>query len=238
MDRINQQRFITLTANIHEKDLGTALKKVNQAIGTLGELPKGTKINVRGQAELLDQTMDELQTGLMIAIVVIFMLLAISFQSFRLSLVTLSIVPIVILGSFFSLFLTGQTLNIQSYMGIIMAVGVAVSNAILFITNAQKYRIQNDQLAFLHGAENRLRPILMTTFAMIAGMLPMALGIGRAGDQTAPLGIAVIGGLVFSAISTLIFLPLMYSYASGKKPYQDPSLDPDDPKSRFYGSIS
>jgi len=233
-DRINQQRFITLTANIHNKDLGTALKKVNGAIGSLGELPKGMKINVRGQAELLDQTMNELQTGLIVAIVVIFMLLAISFQSFRLSLVTLSIVPIVILGSFLLLFLTGQTLNIQSYMGIIMAVGVAVANAILFITNAQKYRKQNDENAFLYGAVNRLRPILMTSFAMIAGMLPMALGIGRAGDQTAPLGIAVIGGLLFSAVSTLVFLPLVYSQASGKKQYQDLSFDPEDKNSRYF----
>jgi len=237
-DRINQQRFITITANIHNKDLGTTLQEVNEAIGSLGELPKGMKINVRGQAELLDQTMNELQTGLIIAIVVIFLLLTISFQSFRLSLITLSIVPIVILGSFLLLFLTRQTLNIQSYMGIIMAVGVAVSNAILFITNAQKYRIQNDQQAFLHGAVNRLRPILMTTFAMIAGMIPMALGIGRAGDQSAPLGIAVIGGLLFSAVSTLIFLPLLYAQASSKKRYQHPSFDPEDKNSRYYKAIN
>ena len=237
-DRINQQRFITITANIHNKDLGTVLKKVNEAIGSLGELPKGMKINIRGQAELLGQTMDELQSGLIIAIVVIFMLLSISFQSFRLSFVTLSIVPIVILGSFIFLFLTGQTLNIQSYMGIIMAVGVAVSNAILFITNAQKFRMQNDQQAFLQGAANRLRPILMTSIAMIAGMVPMALGLGRGGEQTAPLGIAVIGGLVFSTVSTLIFLPLIYAHVSGKKLYQDQSFDPDDKNSRFYEAIS
>ncbi len=237
-DRINQQRFITLTANIYKQDLGTALKKVNETIGSLGELPKGMKINVRGQAELLDQTLNELQNGLLIAVVVIFLLLAISFQSFRLSLVTLSIVPIVILGSFSLLFITGQTLNIQSYMGIIMAVGVAVSNAILFITNAQKYHMLNNPLAYLQGATNRLRPILMTTFAMIAGMIPMALGMGSAGNQMAPLGIAVIGGLLFSAVSTLIFLPLIYSYASSTKKYLDLSFDPDDKNSRYYEPIN
>ena len=237
-DRINQQRFITITANIHQKDLGTALKTVNSAIASLGELPKGMKINVRGQAELLDQTMGELQSGLIIAIVVIFMLLAISFQSFRLSLVTLSIVPIVVAGSFLLIFLTGQTLNIQSYMGIIMAVGVAVSNAILFVTNAQKYKKMGDPDAFLKGASNRLRPILMTTVAMIAGMIPMAIGVGRGGDQTAPLGIAVIGGLLFSAFGTLVFLPLIYSNVSERKPYQNPSLDPEDANSSYYEAVS
>jgi multidrug efflux pump subunit AcrB len=233
-DRINQQRFITITANIHEKDLGKAIKKVNQTIASLGELPKGTKINVRGQAELLSQTMDELQSGLLIAIVVIFMLLAVSFQSFRLSLVTLSIIPAVAAGSLLFLFLTGQTLNIQSYMGVIMAVGVAMSNAVLFITSAQKYKKQDHPQAYLLGANNRLRPILMTTFAMIAGMIPMALGLGEVGEQTAPLGIAVIGGLIFSAISTLVFLPLMYHEAVGHQPWQNPSLDPEDKNSRYY----
>ncbi len=237
-DRINQQRFITITANIHKKDLGAAIKTVNSAIASLGELPKGMKINIRGQAELLDQTMSELQSGLIIAIVVIFMLLAISFQSFRLSLVTLSIVPIVVTGSFVLIFLTGQTLNIQSYMGVIMAVGVAVSNAILFVTNAQKYKKMNDPQSFLKGASNRLRPILMTTVAMIAGMVPMAIGLGRGGDQMAPLGIAVIGGLLFSALGTLVFLPLFYSNASERKPYQDPSMDPDDSNSSYYETVS
>lgn len=237
-DRINQQRYITLTANVHNEDLGTALKKVNETVGSLGELPKGTKINVRGQAELLTQTMTELQSGLLIAIVVIFLLLAISFQSFRLSLLTLSIIPAVVAGSFLLLFITGKTLNIQSYMGVIMAVGVAVSNAILYITNAQKYHKQNNPSAWLLGANNRIRPILMTSLAMIAGMIPMALGLGKSGDQTAPLGIAVIGGLIFSAVSTLIFLPLMYSRAMGSKPYRNQSLDPEDKNSRFYDATN
>jgi multidrug efflux pump subunit AcrB len=119
-------------------------------------------------------------------------------------------------------------------MGVIMAVGVAISNAILFITNAQKYKKQDHPQAYLLGANNRLRPILMTTFAMIAGMIPMALGLGEVGEQTAPLGIAVIGGLIFSAISTLVFLPLMYHSVVGRQPWQNPSLDPEDKNSRFY----
>ncbi len=233
-DRINQQRYITITANIQNKDLGSAIMRVNKTIGSLGELPKGTKINVRGQAELLSQTIDELQSGLIVAVVVIFLLMAISFQSFRLAGAILCIVPTVITGSLLFLLVTGKTLNIESYMGIIMAVGVAISNAILYITNAQKYSKLGDGQAFLLGAKNRLRPILMTSFAMIAGMVPMALGLGEVGEQTAPLGIAVIGGLTFSAFSTLIFLPLMYLRTMGHTAYQNPSLDPDDSNSRFY----
>lgn len=235
-DRINQQRYITITANIHDKDLGTTVKQVNKEIASLGQLPTGVKISLRGQADLLTQTMRELQSGLLIAIVVIFMLLAISFQSFRLSLTILSVIPAVVAGSLLLLFITGKTLNIESYMGIIMAVGVAVANAILFITNAQQFKKQNNDAAFSIGASNRLRPILMTSLAMIAGMIPMAIGFGEGGSQTAPLGVAVIGGLIFSAISTLIFLPLIYQQLQGKKAYQNNSLDPGDINSKYYDS--
>ncbi len=234
-DRINQQRFITISANIHDQDLGTAVKDVNRAITSLGELPKGVKVMVRGQAELLAQTMSELQSGLLIAIVVILLMLTVNFQSFKLSFAILSIIPAVVAGSVFLLTITGNTLNIQSYMGTIMAVGVAVANAILFITNAEHHRRQNHSSDFaIMGAYNRLRPILMTSLAMIAGMIPMSLGLGEGGDQTAPLGIAVIGGLVFSTISTLVFLPMVYSRIMGNKPFKNPSLDPEDENSSLF----
>jgi CzcA family heavy metal efflux pump len=233
-DRINQQRYITITANIHNKDLGTAIKRVNEAIASLGELPKGVKINLRGQADLLDQTMRELQLGLFIAIVVIGMLLAISFQSFRLSFTILSVIPAVVAGSLLLLYITGKTLNIESYMGMIMAVGVAIANAILFITNAQQYQKQNNHLAYAMAASNRIRPIFMTSLAMIVGMVPMAIGFGEGSSQTAPLGIAVIGGLVFSTISTLLFLPLIYKQLQGRKAYQHLSLDSNDVNSKFF----
>lgn len=234
-DRINQQRFITLTANIHNKDLGAAIKEVNQSIASLGELPSGVKIMLRGQADLLNDTMSELQSGLIIAIVVILLMLAVFFQSFKLSLTVLSIIPAVVLGSILLLFLTGKTLNIQSYIGAIMAVGVAVANAILFITNAEHHRRHNHSTGYaVIGAFNRLRPILMTSLAMIAGMIPMSIGLGEGGDQTAPLAIAVIGGLIFSTISTLIFLPMVYSWVIGKKHYRNLSLDPEDENSKNY----
>lgn len=228
-DRINQQRYITITANVYKKDVGSAIMQVKDSIASLGALPQGAKVILRGQADLLDQTMNELQTGLLIAIVVIFFMLTINFQSFKLSLAVLSVIPAVIAGAFLLLWATGQTLNIQSYIGTIMAVGVAVANAILLITNGEHIRRQEGDSSFaIKGARNRLRPILMTSLAMMAGMIPMAIGISEGSDETAPLGIAVIGGLIFSTMSTLIFLPNIYAAVIGKKSYRNPSLHPDD----------
>lgn len=235
-DRLNQQRFITVTANIQNKDLGSAISDVQKAIANIGEVPKGMKINLRGQAELLDQTFNELGTGLLLAVVVIFLLLSANFQSFKQSLIILSIVPAVIAGAFLLLLLTGKTLNIQSFMGCIMAIGVSVANAILLVTNAEALRQQNNfNNAAAQAGINRLRPILMTSLAMIAGMIPMSIGFGEGGDQTAPLGIAVIGGLVFSTIGTLFLLPLIYKTFNKNRPYINASLDPDDADSKYYG---
>lgn len=239
-DRLNQQRFITITANLHQKDLGKAIKDINKTIASLGQLPQGVKVLMRGQTELLGQTMNELQSGLLIAIVVIVLMLAINFQSFKLSFAVLSIIPAVVAGALLLLLLTGKTLNIQSYMGIIMAVGVAVANAILLITNAESLRKKEDPEPpyAVAAAFNRLRPILMTSLAMIAGMIPMALGLGKGSDQMAPLGVAVIGGLIFSTISTLIFLPMVYNNTAGKQKYEHASLDPEDVHSKYHSSKS
>jgi len=233
-DRLNQQRYITITANIEQDDMGAVFKKVDKAILDLGKLPNGEKILLRGQPELLKQTLQSLQFGLLVAVVVIFLAMAVYFQSFRVAMATLSVIPAVIAGSLFILFLTGNTMNIQSYMGTIMAVGVALANAVLFITNAEHFRQSHAATPQLDAAANRLRPILMTSAAMIAGMIPMALGLTEGGDQTAPLGIAVIGGMLFSAFSVLFFLPHAYQLLVGKMKYTYVSLDPDDPNSKNY----
>ncbi|NLR91564.1 efflux RND transporter permease subunit [Flammeovirga agarivorans] len=233
-DRLNQQRFITITANIHEKDLGTAIKDLDRSIQALGDLPSGIKIIKRGQSDLLDLTLGELELGLGIAIAVIFLMLAASFQSFKISMTTLSILPMVVGGSLVFLILTGHTLNIQSYMGMIMAVGVAVSNAVLFITNAEEERKAGNTKAFITAAENRLRPILMTGLAMMVGMLPMALGMGEGGDQIAPLGVAVIGGLAASMFSILVILPLLYQNFVGGNNFKSESLNPEDKNSKYF----
>ncbi|HEY8898623.1 MAG TPA: efflux RND transporter permease subunit, partial [Niastella sp.] len=233
-DRLNQQRYITVTANVQGSDLGSAFKKVNALISQAPS-PKGAKIILRGQPELLNDTLNSLQFGLLVAVVVIFLLMTVFFQSFRISIAILSVIPAVIAGSLFFLLLTGKTLNIQSYMGCIMAIGVAIANAVLFITAAEVQRKAGDiRSAYLVASESRLRPILMTSVAMIAGMIPMAIGLGESGDQTAPLGIAVIGGLVFSTVSVLFFLPQIYHFAVGKRNYVSASLDPDDMNSKNF----
>ena len=121
-------------------------------------------------------------------------------------------------------------------MGTIMAIGVAVANAILMVTNAEHLRSQSQSgINFgLEAAKNRLRPILMTTLAMIAGMIPMAIGLGEGGKQIAPLGIAVIGGLIFSSMTTLLLLPIIYSAIAGNRKYNSSSLDPEDNKSKYF----
>ena len=233
-DRLNQKRFITLTANLHGKSLGAAIGDIDKIISGLGKLPDGMKIQQQGQAEVFQQTFDELQTGVLLAIVVIFLLLAVNFQSFRISLIVIGIIPGVLTGCFLLLWLTGKTLNIQSYMGCIMAIGVAVANAILFIIQAENYRKLRTENSFLIGIKDRTRPILMTGLAMIAGMVPMASGIGEGGDQAAPLGIAVIGGLLFGLLLSLFILPLIYHALAGDSPVKAISLDPDDKESKYF----
>ncbi len=228
-DRSGPRRFVTVSANINKKDLGSATKEVENAIDNIGELPPGMKMEVRGMSSLLTETFSSLQNGLLVAVVIILLLLAANYQSFKLSLVVLSTVPAVLFGSLVFLLLTGSTLNLQSYMGIIMAIGVSVANAILIVTNAEDLRLKyhDASKAATMSASIRLRPILMTGFAMIAGMIPMASGFGEAGDQTAPLGRAVIGGLAASMLAALYMVPLVYSLVQEKSSFEDPSLMPE-----------
>jgi multidrug efflux pump subunit AcrB len=175
--------------------------------------------------------------GLALAVAVIFLLLMAYFQSLRLALVAVSAVPAVLAGVVLALLATGTTLNLQSFMGAIMAVGVAVANAILLVTFAERYRRENGGDGFaaaLEGARTRVRPILMTSAAMIAGMVPLALGLGESGDQTAPLGRAVIGGLLASTLATLGVLPAVFALLMSGAGVKSPSLDPDDPASEYH----
>src|SRR5262249_41731631 len=139
-----------------------------------------------------------------------------------------------------ALMVTGTTLNIQSFMGAIMAIGVATANAILLVTFAERARKQGQPAtqAAVDGAQHRLRPILMTSCAMIAGMVPMALAIGEGGEQTAPLGVAVIGGLIAATITTLTILPSIFAIVQGGGSTRSVSLDPDDSTSPHYDPIT
>jgi multidrug efflux pump subunit AcrB len=230
--RYNQQRMITLTANIHGEDLGSASDEVFAAVTRAGEPPAGVSVSVRGQLAPMRETLNGLTAGLGLAIIAVFLLLAAYFQSLTVAVVVIGTIPAVIAGVASGLFLTGTTLNIQSFMGAIMAIGVAVANAILLATFAEHYRREGApaDAAATRGATSRLRPILMTTFAMIAGMLPVAFGA----EQLAPLGRAVIGGLAASTVATLLVLPALFALAQSRAGVVSPSLDPDDAASAHH----
>jgi multidrug efflux pump subunit AcrB len=229
-DRTGPRRYITVSANIYKKDLGTATSDVQKAVKSVGEPPKGLIASIQGMSTLLTDTLNSLQSGLGFAILVIFLLLAANYQSFKVSLTILSTIPAVILGSITALLVTGSTLNLQSYMGMIMSVGVSVANAILIVTNAENLRLEykDSTKAAITSASIRLRPILMTSLAMIAGMIPMASGMGEAGEQSAPLGRAVIGGLFASTLAALFILPMVFAWVQNKTTYEEPSLMPEE----------
>jgi multidrug efflux pump subunit AcrB len=235
-DNIGAIPTLSITANLFNKDLGTATTDVQKAINSLGKPPRGLTVEMRGMSQTLTDTLDSLQSGLIVAILVIFLMLAANFQSFKMSLVVLSTVPAVLFGSLLLVKITGATLNLQSYMGMIMSVGVSISNAVLLITNAEELRKHNgDALKSAREAVAlRIRPILMTSLAMIVGMIPMASGLGEGGDQTSPLGRAVIGGLIASTFAALLILPLVFAWVQGNATTQSVSLDPEDKESKFY----
>jgi multidrug efflux pump subunit AcrB len=229
-DRSGPRRFVSISANMYNKDLASATAAVQKAVKDLGEPPTGLVASLLGESNLLVDTLDSLQTGLIAAIVVIMLLLAANFQSFGLSLTVLSSIPAVLLGSILILLVTGSTLNLQSYMGLIMSTGTSVANAVLIVTNAEHLRreYRDPFKAAAVAASLRFRPIMMTTISMIVGMIPMAMGIGEAGDESAPLGRAVIGGLALSTVASLLVVPLVYGWVMQKASLRDPSLLPDN----------
>jgi len=226
--RYNGQRTVSVTANLFNTDLGSAAAAIKETVAGLGRPPARVTIAIRGQVQPLNQMLSGLQAGLAIAIFAIFLMLAANFQSLRLSLAVISVLPAALAGVVLALWLTRTTVNIQSFIGAIMAMGVAVSNAILLVTFADRERATRDNAAAaVEGGRSRLRPILMTSVAMIAGMFPMALGLGKSGAQTAPLGRAVIGGLALATVATLLVLPAIFELLS-RKARTRVSLLPED----------
>jgi multidrug efflux pump subunit AcrB len=235
VDRYNMQRVVSLTANIHGKPLGQVLDEVRAAIKRAGAPPRGVVVTNRGQGPAFEETLSGLMRGLLLAVVVIFLLLAANFQSFRLSIAVISTVPAVICGVLLMLLVTGTTLNIESFMGAIMAIGISVANAILLVSFAEHARLDgaSPRDAAIDGARSRMRAILMTATAMTAGMLPMAVASGERA-LAAPLGRAVIGGLMMATFATLTVLPAVYTVLQGRTAARSASLDPEDPASRYY----
>jgi multidrug efflux pump subunit AcrB len=236
IERYNGQHIVSLTANIHDITLGEAARNLDRALAAAGTPPRGVGVKMRGEIPALRQTLSGLRTGLLLAILAILLLLSANFQSVRLALAIVLTIPAVLCGVLLMLLITGTTLNVQSFMGAIMAIGIAVANSILLVTFAERARHDGQDYldAARNGAASRLRAILMTASAMIFGMLPMAIGFAAGGSESAPLGRAVIGGLIVSTFTTLTILPSIYAILQRKASIHSPSLNPMDPGSRYH----
>ena len=211
------QRVIDVNCAVAGRDLGATSADVQRAIDGLGPLPPGTKIAIRGRSQAMRESFSTLGGGILLAIVLVYLLMVANFQSWLEPFIIMMAVPGALAGVLWAMVLTGGTINVESLMGAIMAVGVGVANANLLITFANDLREEgHDSLsAALEGARTRFRPIVMTALAMILGMLPMALGLGEGAEQNAPLGQAVIGGLAAATAMTLFVVPAAYSIFSG-----------------------
>jgi multidrug efflux pump subunit AcrB len=216
------QRVLDIGANFEGRDLGSVTKDIEARIKQLGQLPKGMKITVRGQNEVMFHSFRMLGLGLILAVLLVYCLMVVLYQSWIDPLIIIMAVPGALVGILWMLTVTHTTLNVESLMGAIMAVGIAVSNSILLVNFANDYRGEKPEAspleAALEAGRTRLRPVLMTALAMIIGMIPMALALGEAGEQNAPLGRAVIGGLLMATVVTLFIVPVVYTLLRRKPP--------------------
>jgi hypothetical protein len=230
------QRYLTLVANVEGEDMGRASRQVAQAIAAAGTPPRGVRVEPMGQLPPMVEMFQSLGIGLAVAVFVIFVLLTAYFQSPRLALISIGAVPGVLAGIATMLYFTNTSLNIESFMGSIMCLGVSVSNSVMLVTFMDEHWKGGyaSAEAAIAGAGDRLRPILMTACAMTVGMVPMALALERGSQMQAPLGRAVIGGLVMSTFATLLVLPAIFAIVIGRKKYGSPSIYPDDRESAYY----
>ncbi len=224
----NAARTYDIQANVDGTDLGAVSKAVSQIVNTeKASFPRGTTAKIKGQVESMESSFTGLGYGLIFAVVLVYLLMVINFQSWLDPLVILMALPGAIAGIVWMLFLSRTTLSVPALMGAIMCVGVATANSILVVTfaNDQRKVGRDAKHAALAAGMTRLRPVMMTALAMIIGMLPMSLGLGEGGEQNAPLGRAVIGGLLLATVTTLFFVPVMYSTLRTKPPSADPLLE-------------
>jgi multidrug efflux pump subunit AcrB len=206
---------------VQDTDLGSVADAVKKIVAKYeSQLPPGSKIQLRGQVQSMDASFRGLSLGLIFAVALVYLLMVINFQSWIDPLIILMALPGALAGILWMLFLTGTTISVPALMGAIMSIGVATANSILMITfaNDQREVGMNAHDAALSAGLTRLRPVIMTALAMIIGMLPMSLGIGEGGEQNAPLGRAVIGGLLLATFTTLFFVPVVYSALRAKAP--------------------
>jgi multidrug efflux pump subunit AcrB len=213
INHYNVQRVIDVNCGVERRDLGSASDAVQRAIDHLGQLPAGMRINVRGQSQAMRESFASLELGIALAIILVYLLMVANFQSWLEPFIIMMALPGALAGVLWMLILTGTTINVESLMGAIMAVGVGVANGNLVVIFANELREQgySPGAAAIEAARTRLRPVVMTALAMILGMLPMALALGEGGEQNAPLGRAVIGGLLVATLMTLFVVPAVYS---------------------------
>jgi multidrug efflux pump subunit AcrB len=216
------QPVVDVAANIDARDLGSIATEVRKVIADVQKgLPGSTEIVLRGQAQTMDDSFTLLAEGLVLAIFLVYALLVILFQSWIDPLIIMVAVPGALIGIVWMLALSGTTINVESLMGAIMSVGISVSNSILVVSFANDIRARDNLSPFeavVAAGRTRLRPIIMTALAMMIGMVPMALGLGEAGEQNAPLGRAVIGGLMIATLATLFLVPIVYTLLRKKPP--------------------
>jgi multidrug efflux pump subunit AcrB len=208
------QRVMNISANVESRDLGSVASAIQLRIDSLGKLPPGMRIDLRGQSEVMNSSFQTLGWGLVLAIALVYLLMVVLFQSWLDPFIIMLALPGAFMGILWMLVLTGTTINVESLMGSIVAVGIAVSNSILLVSFANDIRAikgLNAVEGALLAGKTRLRPVLMTAIAMVLGMIPMAIGGGEGGEQNAPLGRAVIGGLTVATIFTLFIVPIFYS---------------------------
>ena len=231
VNHYNVQPTLDVYANVQRRDLGGVAREIDKVIAELQpKLPRGSTIVMRGQVESMRSSFVGLGLGLVFAILLVYFLMVVNFQSWLDPFIILMALPGALAGILWMLFVTQTTISVPSLMGAIMCVGVATANSILLVTFANEQRLlgQDAITAALSAGFTRLRPVLMTAAAMIIGMLPMALGFGEGGEQNAPLGRAVIGGLLIATFATLFFVPVIYSVLRRKQTVTQTNADEID----------
>ncbi|UFP93761.1 efflux RND transporter permease subunit [Gloeobacter morelensis] len=241
INHYNVQPTFNVYANVQNRDLGGVASEIGAVVARAEKaLPRGSRIAVRGQVESMNTAFTSLALGLVFAIVLVYCLMVVNFQSWVDPLVIIAALPGALAGICWMLFLTQTTVSVPALMGAIMAIGVATANSILLVTFANDRRHEGDDAtaAALAAGYTRLRPVLMTALAMILGMLPMALGFGEGGEQNAPLGRAVIGGLLVATFTTLFFVPVVYSVLRRRPPHDPEAEDSEAAESPMRPAYS
>ena len=234
VDHYNIRPVINIYGNVDGKDLGFVSNRVQQLVDAAKKnLPKGSLLIVRGQSKTMQSSFSGLYWGLAFSIVLVYLLVVVNFQSWTEPFIIITALPCALAGIIWMLFITGTTLSVPALMGTIMCMGVATSNSVLVITfaNEKLHEFRDSYQAALQAGYIRVRPVIMTALAMIIGMIPMALGLGEGGEQNAPLGRAVIGGLILATVGTLFFVPTVFMVVRKRFVFPEQTSAPEAAKS-------